>query len=264
MSELEQVSTSDTITNDAPIVQDTATEQVEVQEPQTETLTKEQLQEKLNAVGKKEREKSERKFNREMQALRAEFEQVKSAKIEPVKVEGKPSLDQYESYDDYTEALADWKYKVNDAEKSAKQEEEKANEYKTELKKSFMGRIEKFKESTPDYDDVVSEISDIDLSKSVFESLAESDLSAELTYYFGKNIDDLERINKLSPLQAAREIGRIEAKLSTPENKPIKKQSSAPDPVSPVGGSKASVSPDTSKFTDAEWDKYYSEQRRKT
>lgn len=264
MLEQESVPTSDTIINDAPIVQDTATEQIEVEAPQTETLTKEQLQDKLNAVGKKEREKAERKFNREMQALKAEFEQVKSSKTEPVKVEGKPSLDQYESYDDYTEALADWKYKVNDAEKSAKQEAEKVTQRRSEIQKSFIERIEKFKESTPDYDEVVADIADMDLSTAVFEAVAESDLSAELTYYFGNNIDDLERINKLTPLHAAREIGRIEAKLSTPEAKPIKKQSSAPDPVSPVGGSKASVSPDTSKFTDAEWDRYYKEQRRKT
>ena len=52
------------------------------------------------------------------------------------------------------------------------------------------------------------------------------------SYYLGSNPKDAERISRMSPLAQAKEIGKIEAKLSS--NPPVKKTTSAPAPISPV------------------------------
>lgn len=239
--------------------QEAAIETPEAQEEQAETLTKQELQERLNAVAKREREKAERKHNREKAELHSRLEALESKKAEPAKQEGRPTLDQFESYDDYTEALADWKYDQRSKADKAEQEKSKAVEREKGLQKSFASKVEKFKESTPDFDDVVSEISDIALTPSVIEALFESDISAELTYYFGKNPDDLERINSLSAISAAREIGKIEAKLSTAE---VKKTSNAPEPAKPLS-TRSSESSLSDNLSAEEWIKRRNAQVRK-
>ncbi|MGC1975375.1 MAG: hypothetical protein WA671_01525, partial [Candidatus Sulfotelmatobacter sp.] len=55
-----------------------------------------------------------------------------------------------------------------------------------------------------------------------------------------KNPDELERINDItSALSVAREIGKIEAKLSAQTSESPKKviRTNAPKPITPVGGS---------------------------
>ena len=263
-----QASTSDDIlevelveVKDAP----TTTEQAKVEAAEdtpaeTVTLTKAELQEQKNAVAKKERERSERKASRELQALRDEFESFKA----PVKEvpQGKPTLDKFESYDEFTEALTDWKIEQREQLRDQSYQERQAENQRRELQKSFAEKTEKFREATPDYDDVISEISDVELSPAMIESVIDSDVAAELTYYFGKNPQELERINSLSPIGTAREIGKLEAKLTVNPNQATK-TSNAPSPISPVTTSKSTVTPDVSKMTDEEWDKWDRQQRYK-
>jgi len=66
-----------------------------------------------------------------------------------------------------------------------------------------------------------------DLSLMVLESEAAHDL----TYYLGKNPEKAQLLSRMNPVQAARELGRIEAALAMP--KPTTK---APEPIAPVRG----------------------------
>jgi hypothetical protein len=263
-----QTSTSDDITQvvevevkDAPATTEQAKVETDEETPaETVTLTKDELQAQKNAIAKKEREKAERKSQREIQALRAEFEALKAPPKEVP--QGKPTLDQYETYDEFTEALTDWKIEQREVAREQKAKEESSKQQRSEIQKSFADKADKFRAETPDYDDVISEIADVELSEATAVSVIESDLAAQLTYYFGKNPDELERINNLSPFATAREIGKLEAKL-TSEPKKQPKQSDAPEPIKPLGASKATVTPDVSKMTDEEWDRYEREQRYK-
>ena len=263
-----QPSTSDDISQvelvevkDAPAVEEQAKTTTEEETPaETVTLTKAELQEQKNAIAKKEREKAERKSNREIQALRAEFEALKAPPKETP--QGKPTLDQFESYDDFTEALTDWKIEQRETVREQKAKEESASKQRNDIQKSYAEKSDKFRAETPDYDDVIAEIADVELTEATAVSVLESDLAAQLTYYFGQNPQELDRINSLSPFATAREIGKLEAKLSsTPKTVP--KQSTAPAPITPLGASKATVTPDVTKMTDAEWDKYERETRYK-
>ena len=218
------------------------------------------MQNQKNAIAKREREKAERKSSREIQALRDEFEALKAPKKETP--QGKPTLDQFESYDDFTEALTDWKLDQRETVREQKAKEESSNKQRNDIQKSYAEKSDKFRESTPDYDDVIAEIADVELTEATAVSVLESDLAAQLTYYFGKNPDELDRINSLSPLATAREIGKLEASLSSPP-KTVPKQSTAPAPITPLGASKSTVVPDVTKMTDAEWDRHERETRYK-
>lgn len=61
--------------------------------------------------------------------------------------------------------------------------------------------------------------------------IVESDQAADVAYFLGKNPAVARQIAEMNPVQAARELGRIEAKLTLPKPKT---QSAAPDPINPV------------------------------
>ncbi|CAO3447867.1 hypothetical protein [Azospirillum argentinense] len=71
------------------------------------------------------------------------------------------------------------------------------------------------------------------ISNSVAHMVAASDVGADLAYHLGKNPDEARRISALPPVAAAREIGRLETKLSTA---PPPKSTQAPPPVPTVNG----------------------------
>ena len=233
-----QAPTSDAELNDAPIPTEEAKVEIEEQAPETVTLTKDELEQQKNAVAKKERDRAERKFKRENDALRAEFDtKFKSLEQPKPSTEGKPKLDDFETYDMYVDALTDWKL---DGVKKGWEAETKVveeNKRRDSLAQTHHARADKFRKEQVDYDTVMENLNDVDLPASqdvayaIRDAIMSSDLSPQLLYYFGKNIDDLERINELSPMAAAREIGKIEAKLERvkPNN-----QSSAPTPITPV------------------------------
>jgi hypothetical protein len=254
-----EVSTSD-IQNDAPTTTEEAKVEVEKQEPETVTLTKAKLDEQKNAVAAKERARAERKSERAIQAMKAEFDaKFESLNAKPKAVEGKPSLDKYETYDEYVDALTDWKIDQKSIERDTKVKVEQENQSRASLMKEHEAREAKAREVMPDYDAVVGNLSDagFDINPEIGRAIVSSDMSPELIYYFGKDLDELERINYLSPMAAAREIGKIEAKLLA---KPIQ-TSNAPNPITPVGQSKATVTKDVAKMTDAEW--YAQQQKEK-
>lgn len=93
-----------------------------------------------------------------------------------------------------------------------------------------------------DFDDVVDQ--DLPVNQAMFESITDSELGPQIAYYLGKNPAEALRISKLSPMAAAREIGKIEAKVTPaePPTEPVK-PSSAPKPASPVKGATTSSAP---------------------
>jgi molecular chaperone GrpE (heat shock protein) len=73
------------------------------------------------------------------------------------------------------------------------------------------------KKVIPDYDQVISNYKGQAPKDHVAAIILESDKSALLKYHFASNPRKLAEINSMSPLSAAREIGRLEASLSSPK-----------------------------------------------
>lgn len=104
-----------------------------------------------------------------------------------------------------------------------------------------------------DFDAVVSDPS-LPISPDMAEVIRTSPKGADLAYYLGTHRAAAAQIAQLTPLEAARELGAIEARISLPK---ANSTTSAPDPITPVSP-KASARKDPSKMTMAEWRAYRS------
>lgn len=79
-----------------------------------------------------------------------------------------------------------------------------------------------------------------------------SEVGPDVAYYLASNPAESERIAGLSPLEQAREMGRLDGRFMYQEKPPVKKVSSAPPPPSQVnrgGGGKFKPAADTDDFT---------------
>ena len=104
----------------------------------------------------------------------------------------------------------------------------------------------KSREKHEDYDEVVYEAPKMELHGAVIEAIMSSDINTELRYAIGKDESLQNRLERMSPAAAIREIGKLEAKLSMLDEKGGKKPSNAKPPI-PDGkkgsGKAASVDP---------------------
>lgn len=102
-------------------------------------------------------------------------------------------------------------------------------------------RLDQFGKSgaVKDFQAIMAKAKDALVSPIVEDLILDSDKSGHLTFYFAKNPQRLAAINAMSQRNAAREIGRIEARLSLPKPKTT---TSAPTPKTnrPGGGASSS------------------------
>lgn len=122
-------------------------------------------------------------------------------------------------------------------------------------------REAEFAKKVPDYFEIAHYAP---ITESMAEIVMDSDISAELAYHLGKNRQVALNLSRLSPLQQAREIGRIEAKLAA---KPTPAAvSNAPPPAPRLdnagnpGGSAKPDAPESDKLSDAEWSRLRNKQ----
>jgi hypothetical protein len=95
------------------------------------------------------------------------------------------------------------------------------------------------------------------ITDSMAETIMDSERGHEVLHYLAKNRSLSAQIARMSPLQQAREIGRLEAKLSSGPQP--NKVSGAPPPAPRIdgsgvgGGNVKADSADSDKLSDAEW-----------
>lgn len=117
----------------------------------------------------------------------------------------------------YVDALV--KYRVDESIKT--RDNQRAIEDK---QRSLQGQLAKARELVPDFAEVTSKAT-VQFTRTVEEYVTESDMFAELGYYFAKNPKALERMHGLSPAKQLVEVARIEAKLSPFGTEEVKKAS---------------------------------------
>ena len=171
-------------------------------------------QEELDAAIGKRLAREQRKWERE-QAARQTV---------PVAPKEMPSIDNFESTDAYAEALA-----LRKAEELVAQRDRQKEQ--AEVVEAYSEREEKARDKYDDFEDVVYNPK-LRITDVMAETIQYSDLGPDLAYWLGSNPKEAERISRLAPILQAREIGKIEVRLS--DNPPVKKTTSAPTPISPV------------------------------
>lgn len=151
----------------------------------------------------------------------------------------RPAQEDFDDYNDYVDALTDYKTDVK-IQQWRRDEEQKAQSATAQAKEAKLQEgINKGYEKYEDFEDIAMDPA-VPITPMITEILAESDMPADIAYYLGKNRPEAVKISRMTPIAAAREIARIEAKLSdeSPHGPtPTKKTTTAPPPINPVGSS---------------------------
>ena len=151
----------------------------------------------------------------------------------------RPLKEDFDDEDEYIEALTDWKIesKLKASQKEVVKEIEETDERK-EYIAAYEGLDDAMARGKEKYEDF-AELAlnkDLILSSETVQILLDTEIPDEILYYLASNPDESERISELDPVRIAKEVGKIEVKLSKGIEKVVKqkKQSSAPEPISPV------------------------------
>lgn len=199
---------------------------------------------KLNSAKAEAQREAEYWKNLALEA-KGKTETKTEAKAEPkhATTDGKPKPESFDTHAEYVEALTDWK-----TEQKLNQREEKAEKARAEAEwskkvQTYLTKKSEFADKTPDFDEALAEVEDITVSPAVSQLIIDSEHGPELAYALAKDRETYARICKLPPLAAAREMGKLEAKIVSraSEAKETKKVTSAPQPLSPVGTGKGSA-----------------------
>lgn len=170
----------------------------------------------------------------------------------------KPTKADYPDDEAYFEALADYKAEQKVRQFSQQTQAERAQEAQARQTASqfdlYQERVQQA--DLPDYAEVVGQ-SDVPAAPHVLESILDSDVGPQLAYHLAKHPDVAERLNAMTPVQAAREIGRLEAAVASPAaaqpTPPAKRTTTAPAPINPVRGGNGQFTKPTEAMSDAEW-----------
>jgi hypothetical protein len=145
-----------------------------------------------------------------------------------------PKLDQFETYEQY-EAAKD-EYLLQAAEHRAVQRIQASQQAAAAATadQTFQKRIDAAVKEDPSFADVMRDPT-LPISVHMIPALKESENAPKLFRWLDQNRVEAARIASLPSMQAAREMGILEAKISfAPVAEPPKRVSSAPEPVKPV------------------------------
>lgn len=121
---------------------------------------------------------------------------------------------------------------------------------------AYEDRAAEARKALPDFDAVLSKAPDV--RNHVVELLIQDESGPRIAYHLAKNPRLIADLNAMSPLQAAREIGRLGATVATTP----KRTTNAPPPVKPAG-SASSPNSDPAKMSTDEYFAYRRKQMAK-
>jgi len=162
---------------------------------------------------------------------------------------GKPTLDMFDDYDGYVEALAGYKAKEQFEAMQTQQSREQMQAHQAVRTQNFQEKADSFSVDHPDFHQTVFENRYLPITEQMREVIESVEKGPELAYHLGKNPQEAARIANLSPYMQAAEMGKIEATLSLPK---VKTTTSAPPPLEAIGGGEAGMK-DLSKMSTEEF-----------
>jgi hypothetical protein len=119
-------------------------------------------------------------------------------------------------------------------------------------------RVTAAKSVITDFDTVMESMKGVEVRDDLIDEIMSSKNSAVIAYHLAQNPSELEALNRMSPRELAREMGRLEATVKLPE---AKTKTSAPPPLSKVKG--AATPPSQEKLLSAYLDKKYGTDRKR-
>lgn len=173
-----------------------------------------------------------------------------------------PTRDQFATWEEFQEKKAEYV-----AEKTAKahvERREKEAGERTAAEKAQAAQRDfqtKVRTKFPDIDVRLEAVGDKPMHKEMQNAISESEFAADIFNEVISKEGELDRLFKLAPLAAVKEIGRLEARFEAAQKKPDAeaaprreaKPSNAPAPIDPVGGKAVSGDAEPSHDKPNEW-----------
>ena len=256
---------SEEIPQSAPVeTTETAVEAPEKSEEEKALEQKQQeytkgVQKRINELTFKAREaerqaQAEREYNQRLLTM-LEGKQQAAQQAAPA---GEPTRDQYDDYEEYIVARAEYRaeqkaqahYQKSLEDLDQRVSETRAQAHQRQVNETWNQQIETAETKYADYAEVVANAYDLVVPTEFAEGMKQSEQGTDISYYLAKNPREVTRIQGLQGLQLYKELGRLEAKLSAVAA-PI---SNAPTPIRPVGSGSAPRDPN--KMDDSEWMKW--------
>lgn len=272
------MSDTETVTSDLPESGVTVAEQPAGDAPERDP-NRVYTQGEMDAIAAKIKKNERYRTRKEIEAYYQGRESVAAPKHEEQapapRVDQTPTRDQFDSYEAFLEAKAE-----HIGRRAAREERESFD--KSQKDKAAADaraeRITKIQQSTvekyPDLAERAAAVSHITFSDDLKDAIAESEFGADLVNHLVSNPKDFERIAALSPSQAAREIGRLEARFEAakpadgtteaPTADPVKRKiSSVPAPLNPVAAAAVTADREPSHDKPDEWRRWRDKQLQK-
>lgn len=160
----------------------------------------------------------------------------------PQAPEGKPTSDQFESYDDYVEALTDWKAENTVNARLAAQQQQSTIQTKVQ---TFEQRVAtQFPEGEPEGITALRRAPS--LPEGVQEVILTSENGPKLADHLGSHPAELRRLSSLTPTMQAFELAKLEQRLAAPPKTAT--TAPAPHPTARGNGGRFEAPPDTNDF----------------
>lgn len=135
--------------------------------------------------------------------------------------------------------------------RESKAQEARRTEAEREAHLAHLDRVEEAREIIADYDTVMAGMKGVTVSNDVIREIKSSEKGALIAYELARNPDRLAEMSRMTPMELAREMGRLEASVKLPA---AKKQTTAPPPPTTLrGGAAPSFDPakaDMNEFAD--------------
>ena len=232
-------------------VQTEPTEKVEERsEPESEVKEQEEkpkanpkLERRFSEITK-QREEARKEAQQERQAREALEARLAALEKQPAPQQAQatdqePQPSQFNDAFEYARALALYSTEQALEQRDRQEAEAKVAQERQKVIQTWASKVQQAKAVLPDFDDIVAS-SDVIIQDDIRDAILESDVGPQILYHLAENEDVAKKIAGLSPKQALREIGKLEARFevkeTVPETKPIVR-SKAPAPIQPLRGS---------------------------
>ena len=177
--------------------------------------------------------------------------------------EGAPSENDFKTHAEFVAATAKYYAKEALKESQSTQSAEQVKAQAAKAQQEFKARQEAFKAATPDFDEVIADADEIQVSNALISEIVESEHGPELQYYLAKNPAEAARLSELKPLALAREVGKIESRFTSTGEKPAPKVTGAPPPPTPTAKSTATSTKDPGEMSPSEYRAWRAKQAAK-
>jgi len=149
--------------------------------------------------------------------------------------DGPPKRENFETFEGYLEAKADYQLAQRLEDVAQRAEQRKQQETIESFERTWEQRIQSEAAKDDEFEGYIDRVG-TKISQLAGVAIKDTDKGVEIVRYLGENPDELKRLSQLNPAAQVREIGKIEARFEAPA-KAKPSVSKAPPPITPVSGS---------------------------